>query len=80
MPGAKLLNTPVVLVKAAELVLFMLNVNPEVPELTEMAPVTTAQVGCVTFTVGASGAAGCAFIITVLPADIQPAAFLNLMV
>ncbi|MEJ7677389.1 MAG: hypothetical protein WKG06_05845 [Segetibacter sp.] len=42
-----MLNT-VVLVKDEVLVLFMLNVNPVVPEVTEIVPVATAHVGCVT--------------------------------
>lgn len=45
MPGAKSLNIPVVLVNAAGSVLFMLNVNPVVPEVTVMVPVGSAHVG-----------------------------------
>ena len=35
----------------------------------------TAQVACVAVTVGAAGVAGCALIVTVVGALIQPAAF-----
>ena len=52
--------------------LFMLNVNPEVPEVTLMVPEGAVHVGCVTLTVGAAGVAGRGFITTTRPADIQP--------
>ncbi|MEJ7677390.1 MAG: hypothetical protein WKG06_05850 [Segetibacter sp.] len=58
----------------------MLNVNPAVQQATVIVPVPTAHVGSVTITEGVAGAAGGAFTVTVTPADIQPAAFLALMI
>ena len=41
-----------------------------------IVPVATAQVGCdVTDAVGATGVAGCAFTVTTVAAEIQPATF-----
>jgi hypothetical protein len=74
-----LLNTPVVLVKDEELVLFMLKCNPVILDVTLMVPVATVHVGWVTLTVGAAGLAGFAFTIKVRPADTQPMEFLDLM-
>ena len=41
-----------------------------------IVPVATAQVGCVTVAVGAAGVAGCAFTVTLVTADTQPALLL----
>ena len=41
-----------------------------------MLPVAVVQVGCTVVTTGALGVAGCAFKVTEVTADIQPAAFL----
>ena len=41
-----------------------------------IVPVATAQVGWVTVAVGADGVAGCAFTVTLVTADTQPALLL----
>ena len=38
-----------------------------------IVPVATIQIGCVKVTVGAAGVAGWAFIVTVVPVEMQPA-------
>ena len=54
----------------------MLKVNPAVADVTVIVPVATKHVGCVTVAVGADGVAGCADTITLVGAEVQPAAFL----
>ena len=54
----------------------MLKVNPAVGDVTVIVPVATKHVGCVTVAVGADGVAGCAFTVTLVGAEVQPAAFL----
>ena len=54
----------------------MLKVNPAVADVTVIVPVAVVHVGCVTVAVGADGVAGCAFTITLVGAEVQPAAFL----
>ena len=72
MPGATNVNTP----PDEYVVPSILKVNPVVEEVTVIVPVATVQVGCVTDAVGAAGVAGCAFTITLVGAEIHPAAFL----
>jgi hypothetical protein len=43
--------------------------------VTVIVPVATAHVGCVAAAVGAAGVAGCALIVTLVGAEIHPAAF-----
>jgi hypothetical protein len=54
----------------------MLKVNPVVEEVTVIVPVATVQVGCVTEIAGATGVGGCAFTVTMVAADTQPAELL----
>ena len=50
----------------------MLKLSPVVDELTVIVPVETEQVGCsVTLAVGAAGAVGCEFTVTVVPSETQ---------
>ena len=76
------MKTPVVLLKTTveSSRLLSLNLNPVVLEVTVTVPVATVHVGCVKLAVGVAGPAGGAFITTVVPADIQPAAFLARMI
>jgi hypothetical protein len=46
-----------------------------VEEVMATEPFASVQVGCVTVTVGAAGADGCAFIVPVVAAETQPLAF-----
>ena len=55
----------------------MLKFNPVIDELTVIVPVATVHVGCaVALAVGAVGVEGCAFIVTLVPLEIQLEAFL----
>ena len=59
----------------------MLKLSPKADELTVIVPVDTEQVGCsVTLTVGASGAVGSAFTVTVVPAETHAASVVDLEV
>jgi len=57
----------------------LLNVNPVNEEVTVTVAVAKAQVGCVTLTVGTVGVAGCTLILPVAAVEIQPLAFLAVM-
>ena len=72
MPGATDVNTP----PDEYVVPSILKVNPVVEEVTVIVPVPMLQVGCVTDAVGAAGVASCAFTVTLVAAEIHPAAFL----
>ena len=50
----------------------MLNDKPEIDEVTLILPFNELQVGCVTFTIGASGITGAELTIILLTGDIQP--------
>ncbi len=56
----------------------MLYVKPEpVGAVTVMVPVAVVQVGCITVAVGAAGVAGCASIVILVEAEVQPSLFLT---
>ena len=60
----------------------MLKLSPVVDELTVIVPVETEQVGCaVTLAVGATGAVGCEFTVTVVvPSETQVTSVVDLAV
>jgi hypothetical protein len=76
--GSTRVNTPVVLVYVTPSMLYV--IPAPVGAVIVIVPVAVAHVVCVRETVGAPGIAGCAFIVAVVPVEVQPAAFLAVTV
>ena len=70
VPGATLLNTPVVFVYVDPSMLYVIPAAGA-GVFTVIVPVATAHVGCVSVVVGAAGGVGCGFIVTELAGEVQ---------
>ena len=72
VPGATLLNTPVVLVYVVPSILYVIPAAGA-GVLTVIVPVATAHVGCTSVVVGAAGGVGCGLIVTEVAGEVHPA-------